>query len=104
MLDDGVLQDGHPVRHDRLLVDLQEGLELGELRPLDEPVQVHLLQDVEAGQALDPLVFIKRGQHPGPLLAGSSQDGADRGVLQSRQSLGLVDLGLVGQLVVSAVS
>ena len=33
------------------------------------PVQIHLLQDVEAGELLAPLVLVEGGQHAGPGLA-----------------------------------
>ena len=64
VFNDGMFQDRHPIRHDRLLMGLEQGLKLGQLRPLDQPVQVHLLQDVEAGQVGRPLVLVQVGQHP----------------------------------------
>ena len=47
VLDDGVVEDGGAVGSERLLVTLEEALELGQLGALDQPVEVHLLQNVE---------------------------------------------------------
>ena len=43
---------------------LEQGLKLCELCALDKSVEVHLLQDVEAGELLAPLVFVQSCQHP----------------------------------------
>ena len=100
MLDDRVVEDGRPVRGERLLVRVEPRLEVLQLRPLDEPVEVHLLEDAKVGQPLAPLVLVEDGQHSAPLLAGVGQDGARHGALQRRDPLLLVDDGLVAQLVV----
>lgn len=51
-----------------LLVGLQHVLKLCELVVADDPVKVHLLQDVVARQLLATLVLEQRSQHPGALL------------------------------------
>ena len=43
---------------------LEQSLKLCELCALDKSVEIHLLQDVEAGKLLAPLVFVQRCQHP----------------------------------------
>ena len=43
---------------------LEQGLKLCELCALDKSVEVHLLQDIEAGELLAPLVFVQSCQHP----------------------------------------
>lgn len=52
-----------------LLVGLQHVLEFCELVVADNPVQVHLLQDVVARQLLATLILEQCSQHPGALLA-----------------------------------
>ena len=89
MLNDSVLQDGGTISSESLLVSLlrrcwsmkrvlenngkeraekfkylEQGLKLCELCALDKSVEVHLLQDVEAGELLAPLVFVQSRQHP----------------------------------------
>ena len=100
VLDDRVVEDGRAVRSGRLLVAVQPRLEILQLRPLDESVEVHLFQDAEVRQCLAALVLVQDRQHPAPLLAGVGQDRARHRALQRRDSLLLVNDGLVAQLVV----
>ena len=76
---------------------LQQSFKFCELGALDQPVKIHLLQDVEAGELLAPLIFVQSRQHPGnveptilsvnlskapaPGLACCGKYGADSGIL-----------------------
>ena len=86
MLDDSMFQDRGTISSDCLLVGLgrgsyiirmskkatlvfhdhlQQSFKFCELGALDQPVKIHLLQDVEAGELLAPLVLVQSRQHPG---------------------------------------
>ena len=43
---------------------LEQSLKLCELCTLDKSVEIHLLQDVEAGKLLAPLIFVQSCKHP----------------------------------------
>ena len=95
---------------------LQQSFKFCELGALDQPVKIHLLQDVEAGELLAPLVLVQSRQHPGnveftilsvevfkapaPGLTCCSKYGADGGILQSSQALRVVNCCLVTELIV----
>ena len=137
MLDDSMFQDRGTISSDCLLVGLargsyiirmstkatlvfhdhlQQSFEFCELGALDQPVKIHLLQDVEAGELLAPLILVQSRQHPGnvkftilsvnffkapaPGLTCCGKYGADRGILQSSQALRVVDCCLVTELIV----
>ena len=69
VLDDSVVENRRAVVGDGLLVRLQQRLELLQLGMLDQPVQVHLLEDVVGRQLLAPLVLVESGKHTASLLA-----------------------------------
>ena len=95
---------------------LQQSFKFCELGAFDQPVKIHLLQNVEAGELLAPLILVQSRQHPGnveltilsveffkapaPGLPCCSKYGADRGILQSCQALRVVDCCLVTELIV----
>ena len=91
---------------------LKQSFKLCELCALDKSVEIHLLQDVEAGELLAPLVFVQSCEHPALLfaqvksfqilvsapasgLSSGSKYGANGGVLQGSKSLRVVDGSLV---------
>ena len=76
-------------------------LEILQIAAADNPVEVHLFEDVERRQLLTSLVLEQRGQHARPLLTCRGEDGADQCVLQRGQSLFLGHYRLVRQLVVA---
>ena len=95
---------------------LQQSFKFCELGALDQPVEIHLLQDVKAGELLAPLILVQSRQHPenvestilsvklfkapAPGLTCCSKYGADGGILQSSQALRVVDCCLVTELIV----
>ena len=44
---------------------LQQSFKFCELCALDQPVKIHLFQDVETGELLASLILVQSRQHPG---------------------------------------